>query len=85
MGLAGLALDEPKTIKFKAVMDALKLEGKSLFVFDAVDEKVKRASRNISDVSVKNYRDFNLMDVLLCDTMVVSKAALEKLPERFKA
>jgi large subunit ribosomal protein L4 len=85
MGLAGLALDEPKTKKFKAVMDALKLEGKSLFVFDAVDEKVKRASRNISDVSVKNYRDFNLMDVLLCDTMVVSKAALEKLPERFKA
>ena len=85
VGLSSLDLDEPKTKKFKAIMDALKLEGRSLFVLDAVDERVKRASRNIAGVSVRNYRDFNLMDVLASDTVVMSKTALEKLPERFRA
>ena len=31
-----------------------------------------------------NYRDFSTMDVLRCDNLVVSKAALQKLPERFR-
>jgi len=83
VGLSSLELDEPKTKKFKAIMGALKLEGKSLFVLDAVDERVKRASRNIGCVVVRNYRDFNLMDVLGSDTVVMSKTALEKLTERF--
>lgn len=84
MGIDSVAIDEPKTKKFKAICDALKLEGKSLFVLDAVDENVMRASRNIREVSVKNYRDFSTMDVLKSDTLVMSKSALEKLPERFK-
>lgn len=84
IGLDSLNLEAPKTKLFKAVLDALKLEGKSLFVFDTVDEKVKIASRNLQKVFVKNYKDFNTMDVLNCDTLVMSKAALEKLKERFE-
>ena len=84
IGLASLSMAEPKTKLFKAVMDALKLEGKSLFVFEDKDDRIIRASRNIEDVSVKSYKDFNTMDVLRCDNLVFSKAALEKLSERFK-
>ena len=51
---------------------------------DGVEENVKLASRNLEDVSLKNYRDFSAMDVITCDNLVMSKAALEKLPERFK-
>jgi large subunit ribosomal protein L4 len=83
VGISAIDMAEAKTKKFKAIVGALKLQGKSLFVVDAIDEKVKLASRNLQEVSVKNYRDFNTIDVLKCDNIVISKAALEKLPERF--
>lgn len=84
IGIESVELAEAKTKQFQAILNALKLKGKSLFVLDAVDEKVKRACRNIQKTSLKNYRDFNPVDVLNCDTVVMSKAALEKLPERLK-
>jgi large subunit ribosomal protein L4 len=82
--IEALAIEEPKTKRFRQVIDALKLKGRSLFVVDALNENIKRASHNIAEVSVKGYRDFNTMDVLGCDDLVISKAALEKLPERIK-
>ncbi|MBI5123948.1 MAG: 50S ribosomal protein L4 [Candidatus Omnitrophica bacterium] len=84
IGIGSIDLAEAKTKQFQAILDALKLKGKSLFVLDAVDEKIKRASRNIQGVSLKNYKDFNPVDVLNCETLVMSKAALEKIPERVK-
>ena len=85
IGISALEIAEAKTKKFKEIVDALKLKGKSLFVLDAIDNKVKIASRNLQEVSVKNYRDFNTVDVLRCDNMVMSKGALKKLPERFNS
>ncbi|OGW92573.1 MAG: 50S ribosomal protein L4 [Omnitrophica bacterium RIFCSPLOWO2_12_FULL_45_13] len=84
IGIESIDMAEAKTKQFQAILDALKLKGRSLFVLDAIDKKISRASRNIQDVSVKNYKDFNPADVLSCDTVVMSKAALEKIPERFK-
>lgn len=83
-GIDTLDAIEPKTKNFKAVVDALKLQGKSLFIVDAISENLSRASRNLAAVTVKNTSDVNMMDVLRCDTLVVSKAALAKLPERLK-
>jgi large subunit ribosomal protein L4 len=83
VGIDKVSVDEPKTKKVKSILNALKLKGKSLFVLDSVDEKLKRASKNLKELSLKNYRDFNLMDVLTCEKIVIAKAALEKLPERF--
>lgn len=82
IGMSSLTVSEPKTKIFKGIIDSLKLQGKSLFVVDAVDQNVVRASRNIREVSIKNYKDFSTMDVLHCDTMVVTKSALEKLSGR---
>ena len=84
VGVTDVKVAEPKTKAFKAMVDALKLSGKSLFIVDAVDLNTERASRNLSDVSIRNYKDFNTMDVLGCDNLVLSKTALEKLPVRFK-
>ena len=84
IGVSAVDIKEPKTKKFQAVMDALKLKGKSLFIVEDINENLKRSSRNIAGVCVKNYRDFNTVDVLTCDTLVMSKTALEKLPERLK-
>ncbi|MBI4974764.1 MAG: 50S ribosomal protein L4 [Candidatus Omnitrophica bacterium] len=84
LGIDAIAIDEPKTKKFKSIMDALKLKGNSLFILDEIDGKIRRASRNLQETLVRNYKDFNTMDVLAHDNVVMTKAALEKLPERFK-
>lgn len=84
VGIIDMRIKEPKTKSFKAIVNALKLSGKSLFVVDNLDQNVMRASRNMQEVKVKNYKDFNTMDVLNCDTMIMSKPALLKLVERFK-
>lgn len=84
IGIMNVNTLEPKTKNFKAIMKALKLTGKSLFVMDAIDQNVMRASQNMREVTIRNYKDFNTMDVLHCDTMVISKPALEKFAERFK-
>jgi large subunit ribosomal protein L4 len=84
IGLSDMKLAEPKTKAFKAVLEALKLSGKSLFIVESVDSNVERASNNLREARVMNYKDFNTMDVLGCDNLVISKIALQKLPERFK-
>lgn len=83
IGVSELKVAEPKTKMFKAIIGALKLKGKSLFVVDSLDVSVVKASRNLQEVSIKNYKDFNTMDILRCDTMVVTRPALEKLSGRF--
>lgn len=83
IGISEIVLKEAKTKNFRLVTDALKLAGKSLFVMDAVDENVMRASRNMQEVSIMNIKDFNTMDVMRCDNLVISRSALEKLPGRF--
>lgn len=84
IGIGSIELAEAKTKQFQAIVDALKLKGKSLFILDAIDEKIKRASRNIQGVSLKNYKDFNPADVLNCNTVIMSKTALKNIPERLK-
>lgn len=84
IGIDAISLSEPKTKKIVAILDALKLQGKSLFVLDGIDDKIRLASRNLKEVFVKNYKDFNTMDVLACDNIVMTKVVLDKLPERFK-
>jgi large subunit ribosomal protein L4 len=84
IGLSEVKVAEPKTKAFKAILEALKLGGKSLFVVESMDVNIARASRNLGKVQVLNYKDFNTMDVLGCDNLVVSKVALQKLHERFK-
>jgi large subunit ribosomal protein L4 len=83
-GIDAIEIDEPKTKRFRAVLEALMLKGKSLFILaDDMNEKILRASRNLQEVAIKNIGNFNTADVLRCDNLVMSRAALEKLPERF--
>lgn len=81
-GLVPLKLDEPKTKHVRSMLEALKLGDKTLFVVAAIDENLKRASRNLQELTVRNLKDVNTLDVLKCDTMLIDKPALEKLHER---
>lgn len=86
IGLDAMVVTEPKTKNVAALLSALKVAGeKTLLVLDAIDPNVMRASRNISRLQVRNYKDVSTVDVLTSDNVVMSKGALEKLPERLKS
>ena len=79
-----IELKESKTKEFTAILNNLKLEGKTLLIVDEKTDAVKISSRNIKNVTLKEGRNINALDVLLNKNILIEKEALEKLSERLK-
>ncbi len=79
-----LEVKEPKTKEFVSIVDNLKLQGKILVIVEAMTDQIKRSSRNLKKVSLKESCNINARDVLLNETLVIEKGALVKLAERLK-
>jgi len=77
-------IKEGKTKEFKKILDKLKISGKSLIVVEKNDEKVKRSSRNIKNITLKEANKVNTRDILLNTNIVIEKEALETLTARLK-
>ena len=73
-------LDEIKTKKFVEVMNNLKAS-KALVVLEGENKNVVLSGRNIPTVKVTATNEINTYDVLKYETLVVTKAAVEKLEE----
>ena len=73
-------MDEIKTKKFAEVMSNLKLN-KALVVVENGNKNVVLSGRNIPAVKVSATNEINTYDVLKYDTLVVTKAAVEKIQE----
>ena len=73
-------LDEIKTKKFVEVMNNLKVD-KALVVIEGENKNVVLSGRNIPTVKVSATNEINTYDVLKYETLVVTKAAVEKLEE----
>ena len=73
-------LDEIKTKKFVEVMNNLKVEN-TLVVLEGENKNVVLSGRNIPSVKVTATNEINTYDVLKYTTLVVTKAAVEKLEE----
>ena len=73
-------LDEIKTKKFVEVMNNLKAS-KALVVLEGENKNVVLSGRNIPTVKVTATNEINTYDVLKYETLVVTKAAVEKLKE----
>ena len=73
-------LDEIKTNKFAEVMSNLKVD-KALVVVEGENKNVVLSGRNIPSVKVSATNEINTYDVLKYETLVVTKAAVEKLEE----
>jgi len=56
----------------------------ALIIDGAVDEGFARAARNIKGIDVLPCQGANVYDILRRDTLVLTKAAVEKLEERLK-
>ena len=75
-------LDEVKTKKFAEVMSNLKVD-KALVVIEGENKNVVLSGRNIPTVKVSATNEINTYDVLKYETLVVTKAAVEKLEELY--
>ena len=73
-------LDEIKTKKFVEVMNNVKAS-KALVVLEGENKNVVLSGRNIPTVKVTATNEINTYDVLKYETLVVTKAAVEKLEE----
>ena len=79
--LDALTLDAPKTKDFKAVLAALEINKKALFVTAELNENVALSARNIAGVTVVTAEGINVLDLLGHDKVVFTKAAVEKVEE----
>ena len=79
----GLHMDEIKTKVFKQFLDAAGVEGKALVITENVDEAVLKSARNIEGVSVTTATILSPYTILCGGTLVVDKAAVEKIEEVF--
>ncbi len=81
-------LEKPKTKEFSSVLSAFKgsikdLGKKQVFLLGKRDEKLIRASRNLSSVKSVLAKDLNLLDVLSADSMLILQEALPVLEKQY--
>ena len=79
--LDALSFDAPKTKDFKAVLAALEINKKALFVTEEVNENVLLSARNIAGVTVLSATAINVLDLLGHEKVVFTKAAVQKVEE----
>ena len=75
-----LKLDEVKTKKFAAVLGNLNVD-KALVVLNDNDANVVLSARNIPNVKTALTNTINVYDILKYNTVVATKAAVEKIEE----
>jgi large subunit ribosomal protein L4 len=81
-----LSFEEPRTKEMAGVLKALGLAGASALVAtENSDVNVYKSARNIAGVNVAPVADLNALSVLQPKKLVVTKAALDAIRDRFRA
>ena len=74
-----------KTKEMAAMFKALNIEKRALLVITEADANVVRATANIPTVTTVNNALINVYDVMANEKLVMTKAAVEKIEEAYKA
>ena len=78
-----IKLDSIKTKDFRAFLNAVKADGKSLVVTPTKDETVVKSARNIPGVETTMANLMNVYDILKAKYLVLDKEALAVIEEVF--
>ena len=78
-----IKMDSIKTKDFRAFLNAVKADGKSLVVTPAKDEIVIKSARNIPGVETSMANLINVYDILKAKYLVLDKGALAVIQEVF--
>lgn len=81
---SAVLVDEPKTKELVGVIKALGLDdSRTLFIVESMDEKLKRASRNLKNFfSIELARDVNAYHIQRRKKLLIEKQALRTIEER---
>jgi len=82
--LSAATVDEPKTKALLAHFSKLGLANALIVDGAAINDNFRKAARNIIGVDVLPVQGINVYDIMRRDTLVLTKAAVEALTERFK-
>ena len=74
-------MEAPKTKEFVKVLGNLKVEGKTLVVTAGKDEDVLRASNNIPTVKTIQTGEINVYDLVNCDKVIFTEAAVKEVED----
>jgi len=75
----------PKTATLLMALEGLSLDNALIIGGETIDENFAKASRNLPDIDVLPVQGINVYDVLRRDVLVLTKAAVAKLEDRFHA
>ncbi|HAU31847.1 MAG: 50S ribosomal protein L4 [Desulfotomaculum sp. 46_296] len=79
--LEELKLEKPRTKDIIDILDNLKTSGGVLLITMLKDENIYKSARNISDVKTVTIDGLNIYDLLVYETLVVTKEALAGIEE----
>jgi large subunit ribosomal protein L4 len=79
--LEDLEVPEPKTKTMVNLLGRLGLKGKILLVVSQIQENLDRAARNLPLVKMLEVRQLNVYDLLLADTVVITRRDVARLVE----
>jgi large subunit ribosomal protein L4 len=82
--LAEATAAEPKTKALAARFEKLGLTNALIIDGAAIEDNFRLAARNIPGIDVLPVQGINVYDILRRDTLVLTRAAVEALTERFK-
>jgi large subunit ribosomal protein L4 len=82
--LSEASVKEPKTKGLLASFGKLGLANALIIDGVAVEDNFRLAARNIPDIDVLPVAGINVYDIMRRDTLVLTRAAVEALAERFK-
>ncbi len=79
----GLKVEEVKTKPFAEFLKKLGVQGKAMVITENVDEAVVKSARNIAGVTTTTATIISPYEILNSGSLVVDKAALQKIEEVF--
>ena len=82
--IENMDLDEVKTATVAKALKAIGAGESSLIVLEGVNRNAELSARNIKDVKTALVNTINVMDILKYDSLVATKAAVEKIEEVYK-
>lgn len=77
-----IKLSNHKTKTFLALLKALKISAKSILVIASAEKNLLLAARNVPNVTTSTGESLNTYDTLLCDKLIITKLAFEKIALR---
>lgn len=81
--ITDLGLDSSKTKDFVSILRKIALENvKTLVGVESIGTNLKRASSNVSYIQIKRAQDFNCLDILSADYVLITQKGLEQLEQR---